>query len=40
VMAGTDQARMYQEVRAFVRILRSWEDLSREQLSTGKSAAR
>lgn len=40
VMRGTDKARLHQEVRAFTRILRSWETLSKEELSTGKSLLR
>jgi hypothetical protein len=39
-LEGTDPARLHQEVRTFVRILQSWESLSREELSSGKSAAR
>jgi hypothetical protein len=37
-LEGTDPARMHQELRTFVRILRSWESLSARQLSGGKSA--
>jgi hypothetical protein len=37
-LEGTDPARMHQELRTFVRILRSWDTLSKQQLSAGKSA--
>jgi len=37
ILEGTDPARMHQEVRTFVRLLQSWESLSKQELSAGKS---
>ena len=36
-LAGTDPERMHQEVRTFIRILASWDTLSKQVLSAGKS---
>ena len=38
IMDGTDAQRMRQEIRTFVRILGSWERLSKAQLGAGKAA--
>jgi hypothetical protein len=38
-LAGTDRYRLHHEVRTFIRILSSWETLSKTALSAGKSAA-
>ncbi|MEA2624465.1 MAG: hypothetical protein QOD06_510 [Candidatus Binatota bacterium] len=35
VLEGTDPARMHQEIRTFARILKGWENLSKEELRAG-----
>jgi len=37
-MEGTDAQRMRQEIRTFIRILASWEGLSKAELGAGKAA--
>ena len=37
ILAGTDPERMHHEIRTFIRILSSWETLSKQTLSAGKS---